>query len=112
MKLIEALVLGVDEDLGRLNLSIKQLNEDPFVKLAQIYPTDEVVKGEVTNVSDAGVVVALEGAEGFLPSSKMDQDTTYEIGKSQSFLVDGLDTQKRRITLAPFRTSTEGLIYK
>ncbi|MBI2018951.1 30S ribosomal protein S1 [Candidatus Daviesbacteria bacterium] len=109
---IEALVLGVDEDLGRLNLSIKQLNEDPFVKLAQIYPADEVVKGEITNVSDAGVVVALTGAEGFLPSSKMDQDITYEVGKSQSFLVDGADTQKRRITLAPFRTSTEGLIYK
>lgn len=109
---IEALVLGVDEDLGRLNLSIKQLSEDPFVKLAEIYPADEVVKGEITNVSDAGVVVALEGAEGFLPASKMDQNTTYEVGKSQSFLVWGLDTQKRRITLAPFVTSTAGLIYK
>lgn len=109
---IETLVLGVDEDLGRLNLSIKQLTEDPFAKLSEKYPADEVVKGEITGVSDAGVAVALDRAEGFLPASKMDSDTTYEVGKSMSFLVDGVDIGKRRITLAPFVTSTAGLIYK
>ena len=109
---IAALVLGVDEDLGKLNLSIKQLTEDPFAKLTEKYPTDEVVKGEITNVSDAGVQVSLEGLMGFLPASKKAADTTYEVGKSMSFLVDGIDLQKRRINLASFVTSTAGLIYK
>lgn len=109
---IEVLVLGLDEELGRLNLSIKQLIEDPFTKLVDKFPADEVVKGEITNLSEAGVTVALEGVEGFLPVSKMNGDTKYEAGKSMSFLVDSVDAQKRRINLAPFVISTAGLIYK
>lgn len=109
---IKALVLGVDEELGRINLSIKHLSEDPFGKLAEIYPADEVVKGEITDISDAGVSVKLEDAEGFLPSSKIKPGTNYEVGASQKFLVDGVDMQRRRVNLAPFVTSTEGLIYK
>lgn len=110
---VEVLVSGLDEELGRLNLSIKQLTEDPFEKLAEKYPADEVVKGEVAEVSAGGVIIKLErGVEGFLPASKMDPDTKYEGGKSMSFLVDSVDKNRRRINLAPFVTSTAGLIYK
>lgn len=110
---IEAQVLGVDEELGRVNLSIKHLTSDPFSKIAEIYPADEVVKGEIIEVSVSGVVVKLEdGIEGFLPASKMAPDTSYEVGKVISLLVDSVDAQRRRINLAPFITSTEGLIYK
>lgn len=110
---IKVVVTGLDEELGRLNLSVKQLSEDPFAKLAENYPADEVVKGEVASVSEAGVVVKLaEGVEGFLPTSKMTPDVSYEAGKSMNFLVDSADTQRRRVNLAPFVTSTAGLIYK
>lgn len=110
---VEVLITGLDEELGRLNLSIKQLSEDPFSKLAEKYPTDEVVKGEVLSMNDLGVIFKLEeGVEGLLPSSKMEAATAYEIGKSMSLLVDSVDLQRRRINLAPFITSTEGLIYK
>lgn len=109
---VKTLVLGVDEDLGRLNLSLKQLTEDPFVQSAEKFVPDEVVKGEITQVSDAGVVVDLQGAEGFLPTSKMDPDTKYEAGKFMSFLVDGIDLGRRKVNLTPFVTTTAGLIYK
>lgn len=106
-------VLGLDEELGRLNLSIKQLSEDPFAKVAEKFPVDEVVKGEITSVADTGVSVKLnDGVEGFLPSSKISSDAKYEVGKSTAFLVDEVDMRKRRINLAPFVTSTAGLIYK
>lgn len=110
---LEVLVLGLDRESGRLNLSIKQLTEDPFVKLAENYPVDEVVKGTVAVVSEKGAAVKLEGGlEGFLPSSKMSPDTACEVGKTLTLLVDSVDTQRRKINLAPFITSTEGLIYK
>lgn len=109
---IEVLVTGLDEDLGRLNLSIKLLSADPFVKLTEDFPTDEVVKGEILEVSATGITVALDGVQGFLPSSKMDPETKYEVGKAMSFLVDSVDSGRRRINLAPFVTSTAGLIYK
>ncbi len=109
---LEVSVLGLDEELARLNLSIKELSEDPFAKLTEDYPADEVVKGEVTVVSEAGIVVKLKGLEGFLPASKMEADSKYEVGASMNFLVDSVDTGRRRINLAPFVTSTAGLIYK
>lgn len=109
---LEVLVSGLDTELGRLNLSVKNLSEDPFGEMVKKYPADEVVKGEVTSVSEAGVAVALDGAEGFLPVAKMDPGTKYEVGKPVTVLVDSVDTQKRRINLAPFVTSTAGLIYK
>lgn len=110
---LDVLVLGLDEELGRLNLSIKNLKEDPFEKLAQNFPADEVVKGEVSTISAGGLAVKLEGGiEGFLPASKMDPDTKYEVGKTLTLLVDSVDSSRRRINLAPFVTSTAGLIYK
>ncbi len=111
-QILEAKILGLDEEFGRVNLSVKQLQEDPFKALTDKYPTDEVVKGEVTQVGDTGIVVALDGVEGFLPAEKMDSSVIYELGKSMTFLVDGIDTHKRRVNLAPFITSTAGLIYK
>lgn len=118
---IDVAVLGQDEDFGRLNLSIKHLSEDPFVRIADKFPVDEVVKGEIATVSEVGVTVALDGAEGppalskvegFLPASKMDPAEKYETGQSMTFLVDSVDKAKRRVNLAPFVTSTSGLIYK
>lgn len=110
---IEVVISGIDEELGRLNLSIKQLSEDPFAKLAEKYPADEVVKGEIISVSGLGVIVKLEdGIEGLLPAPKMDVNTTYEVSKSITLLVDNVDTARRKINLAPFVTSTAGLIYK
>lgn len=117
---IEVLVTGIDEDLGRLNLSIKQLSEDPFGKLTDKYPPDQVVKGKIIGDSESGVAVLLEdpsgelgtsGIEGFLPAAKMG-GTSYEVGQTVSFLVDSVDTQRRKINLAPFVTTTQGLIYK
>ncbi|MBI2334932.1 30S ribosomal protein S1 [Candidatus Daviesbacteria bacterium] len=110
---IEALVLGVDESLGRLNLSIKHLQEDPFTAAGQKFSPDSSVKGEVAAVSDAGVSFKLEDdVEGFLPLSKMDPALKYEVGKTFTLLVDSIDARRRKINLTPLVTSTAGLIYK
>lgn len=109
---LEVLVIGSDQNLGRLNLSIKQLSEDPFSKLVEKYPADEVVKGEITNVAEDGVLIKLEeGVEGLLPALKMGSQN-YEVGAKITVLVDNVDPKRRKINLAPFVTSTEGLIYK
>ncbi len=109
---VEVVIIGADEELGRLNLSMKQLSEDPFTKITQKYPVDEVVKGEVMGVSEAGVTIKLDGVEGLLSANKMKSDTSYEVGKAMSFLVDSVDSRKRIINLASFVTTTSDLIYK
>lgn len=110
---VEAQVISTDAETGRVNLSIKQLQEDPFKALAEKYQPDDVVKGEVSRVNANGVYILLEdGVEGVIPTAAVESDTKYEIGQSLTVLVDTVDTQKRKITLAPFITSTKGLIYK
>ncbi|MBI2338214.1 30S ribosomal protein S1 [Candidatus Daviesbacteria bacterium] len=110
---VEAQVLGVDEDLGRVNLSFKRLSADPFEDLVKNYQVDDVVSGIVLETTQNGVAVKLgEGIEGFVPASKIEQGTKYEVGQKTSFLVDEIDKAKRRINLAPFLTTTKGLIYK
>lgn len=110
---LEVVVTGIDEDLGRLSLSVKQLSQDPFSKLAEKYAPDEVIKGEITSVSESGVLIKLEErVEGLLPTTKMDSATKYEVGQAITVLVDSVDSKRRKINLAPFVTSTEGLIYK
>ncbi len=110
---IEAQVVSVDLNNGRVNLSVKQLAADPFKDKAKDFEPDDVVKATVSRVTGQGIMLELAGGiEGFIPSSKLEADETYEIGKSMSCLVDSVDVQKRRINLAPFITSTKDLIYK
>lgn len=109
---IEVSVLGTDLALGRLNLSVKHLKEDPFDKLKEKYQADDVVKGEVMEVSEAGVKIKLkDGVEGIILPNKIGSNT-YEAGKEVTVLVDSVDPRKRVVNLAPMITSTADLIYK
>lgn len=111
---ITAKITGVDDNLGRLNLSIRQMEKDPFADLAEKYQVDDVITGMVTNITQNGIDVALQptpGVLGFLPTEKM-EGQTYQMGQKTNFLVDAVDLKNRRINLAPFLTSTVGLIYK
>ncbi len=110
---IKARVSSVDLVAGRVNLSIKQLQQDPFAKLASTLQSDDVVKGTVTKITPNGIMVNLQdNLEAILPSQKLEPDSTYQIGQTTNFLIDTVDLNRRRITLSPFITSTKDLIYK
>lgn len=109
---VSAQVMSVDVTSGRVNLSLKQLENDPFKEKAKDFYPDDVVKATISKVTGQGIILDVKGLEGFIPSAKLEADETYEIGKSISCLVDSVDEQKRRINLAPFITSTKDLIYK
>lgn len=110
---IEAAIVNVEPENGRINLSIRQLSEDPFEEIAKKYMPDDVVKGEVTKVNSSGVSVVLpDGLEGIIPAGKLDGTQEYKEGEEVTVLIDTIDTSRRRILLSPFLTSTEGLIYK
>ncbi len=108
---VEVIVSSIDMELGRVNLSIRQLQTDPFTHLAEKFSADDVISGIVAEVTPAGISITLaEGVEGFLPSSKV--DNKYEVGQKVSMIVDNIDKNRRRVNLAPLVTSTAGLIYK
>lgn len=110
---ISVSVIEVDQSNNKLVFSQKEAESEAFDKLVENIVSDEVVKGEIVKVSEVGVTVKLEdGLEGFLKSSNSDLATKYEVGKSMSFLVDSVDSLRKRVNLAPFVTSTTRLIYK
>lgn len=110
---IEGVVSSVDLNTGRVNFSLKQTTSDPFTEVSKKYQPEDVVSGIVSKVSSIGVSIDLEGGvEGLIHTSKMEGDMDYPIGKKVTCLVDSIDSQKRRVNLVPFVTSTKDLIYK
>ncbi len=102
---VEVLVIAKDEESGRLNLSIKQLGEDPFLEAAGAYIKDQIVKGEVVRVTPYGVYVTLEnGVEGLMHISKIPPNASFDIGQSVECTVEGVDNRARHITLLPIIT--------
>lgn len=110
---VSAKVISTDQGSGRVNLSIRQLHPDPFTQKVKTLNPNDVVKAVITKVAGSGIFVDLgDGLEGLIHSSKQEADEGYEVGKEVTCLVDSIDTQKRRVNLAPFLTTTKGLIYK
>ena len=99
---VDVMVVAKDDTVGRLNLSIKQLADDPFLELSKQYSKDQVVGGNVDRITPYGVFVALSGGvEGLIHISKIPPNIEYEIGQALECTVEAVDTKARRITLAP-----------
>jgi small subunit ribosomal protein S1 len=65
-------VLNVDRDQGRVGLSLKRLQPDPWDSVEERYAVDQVVEGTVTNVVNFGAFVRLEeGLEGLIHASEL-----------------------------------------
>lgn len=110
---VEAQILNIDEVVGRINLSLKTLQTDPFDEASKNYQIDDVVAGEVLEVTAQGVRVKLKGGiEGYVPAASIQTGSNYAVGQSTNFLVAEIDNRRRQIVLAPFLTSTTGLLYR
>ncbi len=99
---VEVMVVGKDEEEGKISLSIKQLLKDPFEEVAAKYSKEENVKGTVLRVTPYGVVVSLEGGyEGLIHISKIPPEVTLEIGQVVDCNVNSIDVRSRKISLVP-----------
>jgi small subunit ribosomal protein S1 len=69
---VEAYVLGVDQDQGRIALSIKRLRPDPWKTVEERYCLNQIVEGVITNVVDFGAFACIEeGLEGLIHVSEL-----------------------------------------
>ena len=98
----EVMVIAKEEETGRLNLSIKQLSEDPFLEISKDYTKDEEVKGTISRVTPYGVIVELSrGIEGLIHISKIPPNENFDVGQSVDCTVEAVDTRSRKISLVP-----------
>lgn len=64
---VEAVVLEIKESDRKISLGMKQTEPNPWIALAEKYPRDSRVKGEVRNVTNFGIFVAVEeGIDGLV----------------------------------------------
>ncbi|MDY6932650.1 MAG: S1 RNA-binding domain-containing protein [Spirochaetota bacterium] len=65
----EFVLLNYNREEGKISLGIKQLIEDPWLRIDEKYHVDDVVSGRVVTLTDSGVYIEIEeGIEGFLNS--------------------------------------------
>ncbi|MDD5197016.1 MAG: 30S ribosomal protein S1 [Candidatus Omnitrophica bacterium] len=73
---IDVAVLSVDAQNRRIALGLKQMQDNPWAKIAEKYPLDTVLESEVVSLTDFGVFVKLgDELEGLVYSSEIDKDT-------------------------------------
>ncbi len=69
---VDVVILNIDPDNKRISLGLKQLQEDPWLKIAESHPVGMDLEGTVVRLQDSGVVVDLgDDLEGFVPQSQL-----------------------------------------
>lgn len=97
---VEVEVIGVDEDTGKLNLSIKRLKDDPWDDIKDKYAEGTKHTGKVVRMAPFGVFVNFEpGIDGLIHISKMPADREFEVGEEVDVYVEKLDVENRRMSL-------------
>lgn len=104
---IDVKVLKFDRERNRVSLGLKQLGEDPWIKITQRYPEGTRVKAKVTNLTDYGCFAELEeGVEGLVHVSEMDwtnknihPSKIVDLGDEIEVMVLDIDEERRRISL-------------
>ena len=74
---------------------------DPWADIEKKYPKESTVSGTVVKVSNLGAFVELEKAvEGLIHISKIPAGKEFKEGEKVSVIVDKLDKDNRKISLA------------
>lgn len=95
---VKVRVLGVDN--GKLNLSVKQLTDDPWKSIVDKYPEGKQIKGKVTRTAPFGVFVTLEpGVDGLIHISKIPAGSEPKVGDELDVVVDTVNSDERRMSL-------------
>lgn len=98
---VKVKVLGIDDKTGKLNLSIKQLQEDPWQKIAKTYPVGTTFTGKVSRIEPFGVFVNVEpGVDGLIHSTKLDPSRQINQGDEVTVNVESIDPDQRRMSLS------------
>jgi small subunit ribosomal protein S1 len=105
---LQCVVLAVDEEKMRVSLGLKQLSEDPWLRIIpEHYMPGQIVQGKVTKITNFGVFVELEeDLEGLLHISELSNEkieNPEDVVKADEELevkILRVDTDERKIGLS------------
>ncbi len=94
-------VVGVDEQTGKLTLSIKQLLPDPWEHVLDMFEKDSVVRGTVSRVTPFGVFVTLSpGIEGLIHISRVSPGEEPKAGEEITCTIEDIRPDQRKVSLS------------
>jgi len=104
---VEAQVLEVDQENQRISVGIKQLAEDPWDKIDDLYKIGDLVEGKVSKLASFGAFVGLEhDIDGLVHISQVSEERVEKIkdvlnvGEDVTARVIKIDRADRRIGLS------------
>jgi len=102
---LEALIIAVEN--GRISLSIKRLNSDPWVEAAAKYKVGDKIKGAVSKITVYGAFVSVEdGIDGLVHVSELsnehvaDPGQIVELGKEYEYKIISIEPESHRLGLS------------
>ncbi len=104
---VEVEVLEVDASKRRISLGLKQCMENPWKKFAAANPVGSIIEGEIRNITEFGLFVALDGEiDGMVHLSDLDWNKPgdeavkdYKKGDIARVKVLDIDVEKERVSL-------------
>lgn len=99
-------VLKIDKDLNRISLSLKRMEEDPWVKIEGQFKEGQIISGTVNKITQFGAFVDIfPGVEALLPVSEIsdEQVDPYEaltVGDKITIIIKRFTPNERRISLS------------
>jgi|TARA_B100000287_G_scaffold134946_1_gene126943 small subunit ribosomal protein S1 len=104
---IEVIVTKYDKENNRISLGLKQLTEDPWKNVDDLYEVGKKIKSKISNIADYGAFVQLEkGVEGLIHNSELswvnknvNPNNLVKIGDEIEVMILEIDHAKRRISL-------------
>ncbi len=103
---VKAKVIGVDDGL-RISLSIKKLQDDPWLKVTESYKVGERVKGTILKVTPFGGFVSLDkDIHGLVHVSELSEEAQKDPsahlkpGETQEFTIISLEPKEHRLGLS------------
>jgi small subunit ribosomal protein S1 len=104
---VDVTILNIDKDNRRVSLGYKQLIEDPWEHLSEVYPVGTNVQGIILRLLERGVIVELpESVEGFVPLTQLGRPDirkpaeAFSVGEEIPLKVIEFDLSNRKIILS------------
>ncbi|MBI3445075.1 MAG: S1 RNA-binding domain-containing protein, partial [Magnetospirillum sp.] len=104
--MVKAKVLDVDVEKERISLGIKQLSSDPYQDAVASIKKGDVVTCTVTQVTENGLEVTVEGMTGFIRKGELSRERSeqrperFAVGEKLDAKVTAFEKAARKITLS------------
>ncbi len=105
---LEVEVISIDEDKRRIGLSMRRLQDNPWIEKAEEIQEGQLIQGTITNLTDFGAFARIENTdlEGLIHISELSMDRVghpsevVSVGETLALRVISLDMERHRIGLS------------